>query len=168
MQNATAPQAPAAPQTPQAPELPRTQQGGDGSDLGTQIRNQIREQVRAAQEQARAAREVQNTSTSFPPLPPPVDNTIPPQAVDLVIAFFIMIAVIAIGKPIARAYARRLEHKPVQQLDAGLSAQLQRIEQSVDAMAIEVERISEAQRYMARLQSERGEAAPLPGQRAGS
>ena len=35
-----------------------------------------------------------------------------------------------------------------------LSGQLQRIEQAVEAMAIEVERISESQRFMVKLQSE--------------
>ena len=34
----------------------------------------------------------------------------------------------------------------------GVADQLQRIEQAVDAVAIEVERISESQRFLARLQ----------------
>lgn len=160
MQNANAPQAPSA---PQAPQLPRTQQGTeDASDLGAEIRQQIREQVQAAREQAQAARAGQATTVGVPAPPPPGTDTIPPEAVTLGIAFFIMIAVIAIGAPIARAWARRFERKSMPQLDAGLATQLQRIEQSVEAVAIEVERISEAQRYMARLQSERGEAVPLP------
>jgi hypothetical protein len=52
-------------------------------------------------------------------------------------------------------------------LDAGLTSQLQRIENNVDSMAIEIERISEAQRYMVRLQSERaGQPALAPKQPA--
>jgi hypothetical protein len=38
--------------------------------------------------------------------------------------------------------------------------QLQRIEQAVDAMAIEVERISESQRFMAKLQHDTAQALP--------
>lgn len=161
MQNASAqtpqPTPTPAPQAPVPPALPR--QGGEATDLGAQIRQQIREQVEAAREQALAARNAQGGTTIGVPTPP-FEPVIPPQAVDIVIAFFVMIAVIAIGKPIARAYARRVERKPVPQLDAGLADQLQRIEHTVDSMAIEVERISEAQRYMAKLQTERMVGAP--------
>ena len=40
--------------------------------------------------------------------------------------------------------------------------QLERLQQSVDAIAIEVERIAEAQRFSAKLLSERGERQSLP------
>ena len=86
--------------------------------------------------------------------PRAAQNMIPPQAVDISIAFFIMIAVMVVGWPIARAFGRRIERRgQVATLDAGTMEQLQRIEQAVDAMAIEVERISEAQRYFAKLHS---------------
>ena len=82
---------------------------------------------------------------------------IPPQVFDIVLAFFLMIAFIAVGIPLARAFGRRMDRQPVQMIPPPeLSSQLQRIEHAVEAMAIEVERISEAQRYMARLESERG------------
>jgi hypothetical protein len=154
------------------------------AQLRDQIREQVRQQVEAAREQAReageAAREearaaARASQTPQPPAPPgePVvvvrppgvgGNEIPPQAVDLAIAFFAMIAVIIIGLPIARAFARRLDRKAVPPaMNRDVVAQLQRIEHAVEAMAIEVERISEAQRYMARLQSERAaEPAALP------
>ena len=84
-----------------------------------------------------------------------------------VIAFFIMIAVMVVGWPIARAFGRRIERRgQVASLDAGTMEQLQRIEQAVDAMAIEVERISEAQRYFTKLQAgQLGEPSALPGER---
>ena len=82
-------------------------------------------------------------------------DVIPPQAVDISIAFFIMVAVILIGWPLARAMGRRLERRadvpPMP--DAAMSGQLQRIEQAVEAMSIEIERISESQRFLAKLQS---------------
>lgn len=161
MQNATSTQGQGTPQ---------------GSDLGSQIRQQVQEQIRQAQQQAQAARDqahaardqaqaardmARDQGNPVVLVPPaPFQPEIPPQAVDLALAFFIMIAVIAVGLPIARAIGRRIERKPVPQpVDPALASQLQRIEQAVDAMSIEVERISEAQRYMARLQSER-EAVP--------
>jgi hypothetical protein len=140
---------------------------------------EIREQVRAGLEAAREARAQGNNQrvTVSPegitvlrngPGEPSVfidpraaQNFIPPQVVDISIAFFIMIAVMVVGWPISRAFGRRIERRgQVATLDAGTMEQLQRIEQAVDAMAIEVERISESQRFMARLQHETGQALP--------
>lgn len=82
------------------------------------------------------------------------DDGIPPQVVDLAYGFFVMCAVMVIGWPIARAMGRRLERSGERTaLEPAVAAQLQRIEHAVDAMAIEVERISESQRFMARIQS---------------
>ena len=39
---------------------------------------------------------------------------------------------------------------------------LEQLQQSIDAIAVEVERIAEAQRFTAKLLSERGERTPLP------
>ena len=141
---------------------------------------QIRQQVRASLEAARATRAAQGSNQRVtigpdgiivgPDAPgqPTVlvgrhaaDNIIPPQAVDISIAFFIMIAVMVVGWPIARAFGRRIERRgQVATLDAGTMEQLQRIEQAVDAMSIEVERISESQRFMARLQRDASQALP--------
>jgi hypothetical protein len=44
-------------------------------------------------------------------------------------------------------------------------ARLTRLEQVVDAIALEVERISEAQRYTTRLLSEQGRTASIPAKR---
>ncbi len=86
----------------------------------------------------------------------------PPQVVDISIAFFIMVAVIVIGWPLARAFGKRLERRTdVPAVGAGTSEQLNRIEQAVDAMAIEVERISESQRFIAKLQNAQGQNREL-------
>lgn len=90
---------------------------------------------------------------------PSVDmrNVIPPQAVDIAFGFFITMAVMVVGWPISRALGRRLDRggaRPM--IDGGTSEQLVRIEQSVEAIAIEVERISEAQRYMVKLEETTG------------
>jgi hypothetical protein len=44
-------------------------------------------------------------------------------------------------------------------------ARLARIEQAVDAIAVEVERISEGQRFTTRLLSEQSHSAPMPSPR---
>ena len=79
---------------------------------------------------------------------------IPSQVVDISIAFFVMCAVMVIGWPLARAFGKRLERRnDVPVVNAGTSQQLHRIEQAVEAMSIEVERISESQRFLAKLQN---------------
>jgi len=121
---------------------------------------------------------VRNGVPVIPPIPPipPIpgieihtggpQSLIPPQVVDISYAFFAMVAVILIGWPLSRAFGRRLERSAKSTLSPAVAEQLQRIEQAVDAMAIEVERISEAQRYLTKLQSgQLGEAASLPGER---
>jgi hypothetical protein len=142
------------------------------SQQSQELRDQIRESIRAAQEAAREARDaqrearVQSGLPVVPPVPPipqipsiqvrtgMPDNVIPPQAVDVAIGFFIMCAVMVIGWPLARAFGRRIERGgPAAAVSPAVSEQLQRIEQAVEAMAIEVERVSEAQRYFAKLHS---------------
>lgn len=89
------------------------------------------------------------------------DNTIPPQAVTISVAFFLMIAVLIIGLPIARAIARRMDRKAAPaQIPGEISSQLAHLSQSVDAIALEVERISEGQRFTTRLLSEQKQSLP--------
>jgi hypothetical protein len=81
---------------------------------------------------------------------------IPPEAIQIVMAFFTTVTVIALGIPIIRAITRRWESKPQlpQAASADVTARLERIEQAVEAVAIEVERIAEAQRFSAKLLAE--------------
>jgi hypothetical protein len=90
-------------------------------------------------------------------------DMIPPQVVDMSIAFFIMLAVIIIGWPLARAMGRRIERRADTPAlpDPAITGQLQRIEQAVEAMSIEIERISESQRFIAKLQTGAAERTPL-------
>lgn len=91
---------------------------------------------------------------------------LPPDAiVNIVRMFFTTIAVVAIGLPFARVFARRLDRKPVAApLPSDVVARLERIENAVDSIAIEVERISEGQRFAAKLLAERtGDPSALRG-----
>ncbi len=91
---------------------------------------------------------------------PPASEIIPPQAVDIAFGFFWMLAIIVIGLPIARAFGRRMDRKGgTAQIPGEVSTQLAHLNQAVDAIALEVERISEGQRFTTRLLSEQRDAA---------
>lgn len=84
---------------------------------------------------------------------------------DIVIPIAGMITgiIMVLGFPIAIVYARRLWHRPAEAPPPPeLIQRLERMEQSIDSIAVEVERISEGQRFTTRLLSERGEEAPRP------
>lgn len=80
---------------------------------------------------------------------------------------FIMAIVIAIGVPLARAYARKMDAESRNpRLPAEITDRLERMEHALDSIAIEVERITEGQRFTTRLLSEGRDAAdriPVPG-----
>jgi hypothetical protein len=69
------------------------------------------------------------------------------------------LSVKAIASAVVRFQENQLRYK-AQQVDAVTSARLERIEHAVDAIAIEIERISEAQRFTTRLLNERAKALP--------
>ena len=72
------------------------------------------------------------------------------------------IPIVAIGYPLARAFASRIERKPGDnKIPSEVAARLERMEQSIDTIAIEIERISEGQRFTTKLLSERSIAAPV-------
>jgi hypothetical protein len=65
------------------------------------------------------------------------------------------LVLIILGLPVVRLITRWLEPKPVPPRElSAINGRLERIETAVDSIALEVERISEAQRFSARLQSE--------------
>ncbi|HEU5175274.1 MAG TPA: hypothetical protein VFT96_11015 [Gemmatimonadaceae bacterium] len=111
----------------------------------------------AAQDMAASAL-AQVGTTEVPPTPPfPVTPGIPPGAVDISIAFFVCTAAAIILFPLMRAFGRILERRaaPPQRLAPELESQLHRMEQAIETVAVEVERISEGQRFTAKLLSER-------------
>ena len=65
------------------------------------------------------------------------------------------LVIMVLGFPVVRLITKWLEPKPVPPRElSAINGRLERIEAAVDSIAIEVERISEAQRFSARLQSE--------------
>lgn len=98
------------------------------------------------------------------PFPP---GFIPHEVVEIVQSFLITVAVIALGIPVIRALTRRFVDRPPVSpvIAANMDNRLERIEQAVEAMAIEVERISESQRYLTKLMSEPRQLPGGPGKR---
>jgi hypothetical protein len=73
------------------------------------------------------------------------------------------IITIVLGFPIVRLITKWLEPRPVPPRElSSINGRLEKIEAAVDAIAVEVERISESQRFTARLQSEQ-HSPRLPG-----
>ena len=79
------------------------------------------------------------------------------------IVLFIMIGVTIIGAPLARAIARRIERgiSGGNQVNSDVAARLERMEQAIDAIAVEVERIAEGQRFTSKLLAGRADAVAV-------
>jgi len=74
-----------------------------------------------------------------------------------------MIVALMIGRPMVKAYASRVENESKRpQIPVEVLSRLERIEQSIDSIAVEVERISEGQRFTTKLLSEVRDAPALP------
>ena len=167
VQQAVRPTSPPIPNMEQAaPVAPATaaRAGAAPSDLRSEVRNAVRDAVRDAVRGGQAG-------TVAPPDFPGRGNRndVPTGAVVISVAFFGMFAAIFILGPVARAFARRMDRKGqlMQSSGAELAPKIAQLQDSVDAMAIELERISEGQRFTTRLMSERAAPAPAEQQRLG-
>ncbi len=177
-------------QTPQAPTAPTAEQRQQLQDAARQLRDAIRQNVNQqlineqANAEARRALAAQGINVGKTPAVPPVpavpiriqtpdggitiarqggpgDVGIPKEAVDISVAFFLTVAAIIIFLPLARAFARRMDRRSgVAQIPPEVSAQLNHLNQAVDAIALEVERISEGQRFTTKLLTEQRESTP--------
>ena len=79
------------------------------------------------------------------------------------IVLFVMMGVTAIGWPIARAIARKMDRESLQpQVPPEIMGRLERMEKAIDSTAVEVERKTEGQRLTTKLLSERQQSQALP------
>jgi len=85
------------------------------------------------------------------------------EAIEVLIVFGSVAATIVLF-PLVRAWARRLESRgqAPAALSADATARLERIERAVESVALEVERISEGQRFVTKVLADRGELPKLP------
>ena len=83
-----------------------------------------------------------------------------------ILVFLGLVIAMALGTTVLVAFFRRRQFSP-KSLDE-ISARLSRIEQSVDTTALEMERVSEAQRFTARILAERAKSGSGEGDAQGS
>jgi len=77
-------------------------------------------------------------------------------AIAVPLGFFTMVAVIVVGSPLARAFARKMSNQAMPPaIPAELQQRLEHMEQAIDSIAVEVERISEGQRFTTKLLADR-------------
>ena len=65
------------------------------------------------------------------------------------------VAFVVVASPLAKAWARRIERGTGGGSSPDVIARLERMEQAIDAIAVEIERVSEGQRFTTKLLSER-------------
>lgn len=160
---ATGAKAPAIPTMDVTPAPPAT----TAQEIAREVRNQVRQARLAAQDAKRGTpatpaipgQDGGRTATTAPAAGYDANNVIPPQAVDISVAFFLTIAFCVVGYPLARAFARRMDRRTeIKSAGPDLTPHIRQLQDSVDAMAIELERISEGQRFTAKLMAERSGA----------
>ena len=108
-------------------------------------------------------------TTAQPPSFVQVSPDIPPEVVPIVGIVFGSLALMVIVTPIVRGIMRMIERWQDKSLVHGpaVAQQLAQLQQSIDTLAIEVERISEAQRFQAKVLAERERPAIGGGGAAG-
>lgn len=168
---APAPQAPQATQAPPIPPLPSRPGAATGATPrdGRDAAGDATENARVAIQNAVEA--LSNAGQGVVVQPPPYsrNNDIPPEVIPIVGIVFGSLVAIAVVTSISRFATRVFDKRmdrSVLRADV-VHAQLQQLQTSLDTMSIEVERISEAQRYQAKLMTER-ERVALPDGRGGS
>lgn len=97
-------------------------------------------------------------STAPPPPPPRERKQLPVGLVEIFAIILSAVTLMTLGAPIVQAWTRRFDkrHEVKQQLD--LAKRLEAIEQAIDSVAVEVERISEGQRFTTKLLADRAPA----------
>jgi hypothetical protein len=104
-------------------------------------------------------------ATVPPPEPDPWRNGPPEEVVMMTIVMGSMLLL-----PVMIAYARRIWRRSAKTevtLPPVLVDRMESLERSMDAVAIEVERIGEGQRFVTQLLADRAKAAALPSERSG-
>jgi hypothetical protein len=141
----------------------RAEAAGAAREAAAAAREQVRAQAQMLRDQAQMARDMERMQREMTPV---IEVGRPhgpsPRQEKMMFSAFIIVvlAAVVVLYPLMRAFARRLEggNRTADSIDQGSAERLARIEQAVDAMAIEIERISEGQRFTTKLLTARAEA----------
>jgi hypothetical protein len=149
---------------PKAPPAPKAEQGTVDPQKTTITKTADGKVVITTNDGADPAIAPEAVINVPPPQFPYNPNEVPEGAVIISVVFFIATALTVVLLPVARAFARRMDRSHALPDKAGtdpeMAQRLARMEQAVDSIAIEVERISEGQRFTTKLLSERSDAVP--------
>jgi hypothetical protein len=130
-----------------------------------EMRQTIEDAIRAAKDAAlNAQNEAGTIQPPARPFPPFQDPGPPENLIMLIVVLASLAAATIIFYPLVRAFGRRLERRNDPPAEApDLAPRLDRIEQAIEAIAVEVERVSEGQRYVTKSMHEmRALPAPNP------
>lgn len=155
------PQAPTAPPIPPLPGRVGAATGGEAAAQGV------------ADAPAAPGQAAQGTGTPEAVIlqPPPYrdrsdrNNDIPGEVIPIIGMVMGTGIAIALGYPVVRMITRVIERRADKAYvkGANVEAQLRALQESVDTMAIELERIGESQRFQAKLAAEKRSGALPPG-----
>jgi hypothetical protein len=91
-------------------------------------------------------------TTTGPSAPPAARRkALPDGLVEMMGIIFGAVTVMSLGTPLVKAWARRFERRHEVQQNAQIEQRLAAIEQAIETVAVEVERISEGQRFTTKL-----------------
>lgn len=96
----------------------------------------------------------------------PIHDVVPKGLVQISWAFAAAVGFLCIGLPIARAIARFIDRRGTASaqdstLRRQFESRFETMERNLDTVAIEMEKVSEAQRFTTRILTERGEPVPV-------
>ncbi len=143
-----------APPTSSAAEVRRSVR-----DITRRATAAVREAKVSAQNAAKQGQDVAPAASTT--VPSHNNDDIPPMVGDLLTTLCVTFAIVVIGFPLSRAFARRIDRSKMAPAIGGpdLTPQIRQLQDSVDAMAIELERISEGQRFTAKLLADKSRDA---------
>lgn len=142
-------------------------QASGGNGMSDDAKQQLKEEIRAAIDAAREASaegqgprivfgEGNGSNGAFISVPNGADGLIPRQVPEMLGMLGLTLVCCVVGLPIARAFGRWLDRRgTAQPVSREVTTRLEAIERAVESVAVEVERISEGQRFTTRMLSER-------------
>lgn len=156
---------PIPPVPPSAGAATGGQAAGSQPAQATGVTPSTREIIENAVNDAQQAAQGQATTIVPPPRIVQVSPDIPREVIPIIAIVFGSIAFMVVFGPITRGIMRMIERRQESHMVKGppIAQQLQQLQQSVDTMAIELERISESQRFQSKLMNERTALPPKAG-----
>jgi len=128
---------------------------GKAADVGVQIA-QVQGQIATVQSQLAIIEHGAFLGARGPVFPPrPRQPSMDPDAVTAIFIVFTLAVLMPLSIGIARRLWRRGSKSDTPAVDPMIAPRLERLEQAVDTIAIEIERVSEGQRFITKILAER-------------